>query len=607
VLRLSPSRLSGARRAGPRVAWVLVAALCVAPTVAARRRRLPRHAPAQAAAPAHPDVRGSVPRGVIRAVRRGLVYASLGTLDGASPHTHLRVAGAPDVSLEVLHAGPHQLVARVVSHGGAAALRPGARVRLVDPADASAPRQRHVVKELPKIHRVAPAEAARRWAVVRARGRALVPFEGARARPRPRRRVWGDMTLRYGGVLDTRPRPRDVHTLRLRSRLHARWGRWSWDHDVAGRLDLGPRLSTRPGNASRPHYELREAALGYESRDGDAQRAGAASVRPGHSPPVGSWGLRLGRLWTAAPTGTGLVDGIVGHVGLGAGLALGLRGGVVPDLLDAGFRADMVTGGGGLRGAWMADDWRASARLDADGSVWRGRSNRADVALRGTLAHDTDLYFAASATLTAVPGAKELGDGPGFALTHAYVGGSVRPIAWLAVDAHFAHDRELLDRELAERVGPLGIVATPRDTAWLRTRLDLGAQVSLWADGSYGFGSAEGARWGGAGRVVVRRLTPLDLRLAAGYRLSASRAVRSQVGTLELGADVGGGWAVDARYALADFHAQLLGDDQLEHSVEGRASWAPAGPWRLDLTAAWVGGDLPSHVRLFALLGWRFP
>ena len=628
LLRLPPPRLAGggvgaSSRLAPLAALAAFAALTVAaPGVAWARRARSRSAGARRTpTPARPVADGATaaPRGSVRGVHGELVYVALGRADGAHEGQRLLIEGHPELTLTVLHVGAHQLVARPAPASGARRAGAGVRAGMtVAPPTPASPEPNPTPKPpaaLPRVRATPPAQAAARWASVRARGGPRVTFDGgsgeAGASRRRETRVRGDLTLTYGGVYQggaaSAAVPLDLHSLRLRSRLQVQRGAWDWAHDVTARLDLGPRLASRPGAGSRPPLALRRARVGYRSQAwGDA---GVGQRAP--QPPAGSLGARLGRLWVSSASSTGLLDGLAGHLSLGRGLTLALHGGLVPARLDLAPSTDLAAAGGALRWAWAGGPWRASAGLSADGSVWRGRFNRLDVALRGTVTRGSDAYAAARATLSQVPDAAALGDGapgstPSLAVSHAYVGGFVRPWSWLQVDAHWAHDRPLLDRELAARVGPLGLPRQPRESLWLRARAELGPRLALWAGGTYGFGGAESDRLGASGGLLLRHLGGLPLRVGAAYRLTQGRAVRAHVGSLDVDVDAGAAWTVGARYELASFQARLLDRWQLEHSVEARASWLERGPWRLSLTAAWVGGDLPWHARVFALVGWRF-
>ena len=535
------------------------------------------------------------PEGQVVAVRRGQVYVDLGRRHGVRAGDVL--SGPGQARLEVVQLGERQLVAEP-RHG--APVRVGATVTApVAPAEAS---DRRPVVTLP------PPQAGPSWTTAAAPPRRLVPTP---ARPgAPGRRapsdVEGELVLTYAGMLDEGAHDLDLHQAELRSKLAVKGlagGHVDYRHDLSARAELGPDLDARHGADSRPIYRIRALALRYAS-DPDPSSAPALGQRP-----AGAFEATLGRLQLPESPSTGLLDGVRAELALGRGFSAGLHGGLAPDLLDTGLSADVAVLG--AHASWATADpaspLRARATATTAASLFRGALNRLDLGLQGGLSwgRDLDLYGAAVGTLvddTLLPDAQSAAT-----LSRAFLGARVRPLRALTIDAHFAHDRFVLDREWLARLGPDYAWTGARESASLQVRLDPLPLLSLALSGYAGFGSDAAEHAGGAGRVTLRGLAIDASRLAFGYRLSQTPAVLAQVADLDLGIPIGDLLEIGLSYQFATFHARALDERQDEHRVEAGVDLLAPGPWRVSARAAYAFGHLPGQLALTALFGWRFP
>ncbi len=186
------------------------------------------------------------------------------------------------------------------------------------------------------------------------------------------------------------------------------------------------------------------------------------------------------------------------------------------------------------------------------------------------------------------------------------MGVRVRPLWWLTVDAHYAHDRIVADREMVAALGVDRWITDPRESAWLQVRFAPSPMISVALSGNYGFGYSAAEQEGGAARVVLRDLVLDDTRLALGYRFNQTQAVRTQVADLDLGVPIGGAVELGLGYAFTTFQARLLDERQDEHRVSAGVDLLGSGPWRVSVRGELAFGDLPSQILMMAQLGWRF-
>jgi hypothetical protein len=294
------------------------------------------------------------------------------------------------------------------------------------------------------------------------------------------------------------------------------------------------------------------------------------------------------------------------ELALGKGFSAGVHGGLAPRLLDVGFSADMAVVGGHAAWAQRGDDWSARTTVTTAASFWQGALNRLDIGVNGGLQYGRalDLYATAVGTLvddTLLPDGQ-----PAASLSRGFVGVRVRPLWWLTVDAHYAHDRIVADREMVAALGVDRWITDPRESAWLQVRFAPSPMISVALSGNYGFGYSAAEQEGGAARVVLRDLVLDDTRLALGYRFNQTQAVRTQVADLDLGVPIGGAVELGLGYAFTTFQARLLDERQDEHRVSAGVDLLGSGPWRVSVRGELAFGDLPSQILMMAQLGWRF-
>lgn len=548
--------------------------------------------PASAAAPppaAAPAAKKS--SGEVVSVRRDMVYVDLGHADGLRVGDTLTARGG--ARLEVVHVGERQLVARRVGEG---AVRQGTPVTAPTREGGDAGLRPVVTLPAPEG---APGELP--WAEAPARRAELIPTPGGErpgARPSP---VRGEFIVSYAGILDQGENDLDIHKVELRSRLTVDdllGGSVTYRHDVAGRAELGPNLDVRHGHDSRPYYRIRELMLRWRS---------PGWVTTGADSPAGAAEAAVGRIYLLDGVTSGLIDGARAELALGAGFSAGVHGGLVPRLLDTGFSADASAVGAHATWADLGDDLQARATLTTEASFWQGQLSRLDLGLTTglSLGRLLDLYGVAVGTLvddTLLPGGQ-----PATSLSRGFVGVRVRPLWWLSVDAHYAHDRIVADREMVAALGTdMWQMTDPRETAWLQVRFAPDPALSVSLSGSYGFGYAAAELFGGAGRVTLRDLAVDGSRLALGYRFTQSQVVRAQVADIDVGVPIADLLDVGVGYAFSTFQSRLLDERQDEHRVSASVDLLAAGPWRVDVRGEVAFGDLPSQMILLAQLGWRF-
>jgi hypothetical protein len=527
------------------------------------------------------------PTGSVRSVRRQLVYVDLGRSHGVRPGDVLDLEGSR-AKLEVVHLGEKQLAAKRV---GAGEVRVGARV--------TAPREPAAAAEKRPVVQLAPprpAPAALPWSGDPLRRAELVRAP-AMARVEAPSGARGEIRVTYVGLLDQSASDLDLHQAEVRSKLALdAGGGLTYRHDVAGRVELGPDLDRRSGSDSRPYYRVRLLELGWSSSGwSDAPEARAA----------GAVDAALGRLHLFESPRAGLLDGLRAELALGRGFSAGLHGGLVPRLLDTAPSTDMALVGGHASWATAGEVWQARASLTTATSFWQGAMNRVDLGASGSLARgrDFDLYALAVATLvdpSLLADQRELG------LSRAFVGTRVRPLDWLTLDAHYAHDRIVADRELLALLGADRLVTDPRESAWLQVRFDAVPDVSLWFSGSYGFGSDSAEYLGADARLALRDLFVEGLRVALGYRYGRSPATETHAPHVDLSLALGSAFELGLGYGFATFRSRLLDERQDEHRLDAGFDVLAAGPWRVHLRGTYAFGTLPSQLGMLAQLAWRF-
>ncbi|MCB9727213.1 MAG: hypothetical protein H6746_01885 [Deltaproteobacteria bacterium] len=563
------------RRARTRTAaWALLALLVAAWAAG----------PALAAAPAT--------RGKVTSVRRGVVYVDLGRADGVRAADQLRAGSA---RLRIVHLGEKQLSAEVTSGGH---VSEGTAVSVPEHGAAESLPSRPVVT-LPPAETLPDATVRALWSHPElARRPELVPFEGAATPGLPRERaIAGDVTLLYFGMLDSGVPDLDLHVADLRTRLTVRGmagGRLDYAHDISGRLWFGPGLDQRRGADSRPNYRIRRLLLRYHSpawRDED--------------PAAGAFTATLGRFPVGDSAGPALIDGGSAELGFGRGFALGVHGGLAPDLLDTGFSTDTVAGGGHLRWQAMGDPWSASAAVSAVASTWQGSFDRLDVAATGgfALGGDFDLRAVAVGTLLSDPSVLGRSD---FELSRAFVGARGRPLPWLTLDAWYSHWRDVADRETLAAVGLDYLTPHTRDSGWLQLRFDLTRSLELVTDATVGFGARESEHQGASARLVLRDLAPFLPQLSAGYTLSRTPVTLAQMARVDLSMALPARFELGLGYGFSTFKARLLDERLDEHRVDASLYWSASRAFRAQLAASLALGDAPYQLGLTALATWRF-
>jgi len=527
------------------------------------------------------------PRGKVRSVRRDLVYVDLGRTHGVQSGDVLTLAGS-DAKLEVVHLGEKQLAARRI---GAGDVRVGAAV--------SAPREPEQARVRRPVATLPPPTAAPEalpWSGAPARRAVLVPSPPLTTRPE-RRSVRSELRVTYVGLLDQSPSDLDLHQAEVRSKFTADLAQGlTYRHDVAGRVEIGPDLDARHGADSRPYYRVRQLELSWRSRGflgaPDDREAGALEAALGRMP-----------LWQS-PRG-GLLDGARAELALGSGFSAGVHGGLAPDLFDTAPSTDLALVGGHASWSMTGDEWRANASVTTATSFWHGAMNRVDLGATGTLARgqDLDLYTNVVATMVEA----DLLDGsPAFSLSRAFLGGRMRPLDWLTVSAHYAHDSLVADRETLALLGVDRLMTDPRESAWLEVRLDALPDLTLALSGTLGFGSDSGEYQGGGARLVLRDLLMRDLRVALGYQLGLSPATETHHPSLDVSLAVGQAFELGLGYGFATFRSRLLDERQDEHRVDAGFDLLAAGPWRVHVRATYAFGTMPSQLGFVTQLAWRF-
>lgn len=534
--------------------------------------------------------RAAPPTGHVGSVRRGLVYIDLGREDGVRMGDQLSVGRA---RLEVVTLGAKQLVAKPTN---GRRVRRGATVS--SPREPGAPGSTRPVVTLAKP---TAAPEALPWAGGPPRRAKLIlsPHEKERRRPKPTG-LHGELLVSYAGMFDQSATNLDLHQIEVRSKLaddDLLGGRLSYRHDIAGRAELGPNLGFRQGHDSRPYYKIRELRLRYRSpgwHDSASQS------------PFGAFEASIGRLRLPVSPSVGLLDGARAALALGRGFSAGIHGGLAPNLLDIGLSSDVSVVGAHASWARAGDDWRARATVTTSASFWRGALNRLDIGANGglSLGRALDLYATTVGTLvdtTLLPGGQ-----PSASLSRGFVGVRARPLWWLTVDAHYAHDQIVADREMVARLGDIRWISDPRESAWLQVRFSPDPMISVSLSGNYGFGYAAAEQQGTAGRVTLRHLLLDGSRLALGYRFNQTQAVRTQVADVDLSVPVGDLLDLGAGYSFTTFQARRLDERQDEHRVSLGADLLMAGPWRLGVRGEYALGTLASQLSVLAQLGWRF-
>lgn len=526
------------------------------------------------------------PTGSIKSVRRDLIYVDLGRAQGVQPGDVLAIEGSP-ARLEVVHLGEKQLAARRVGQGD---VRVGAVV--ASPREPGQTAARRPVVTLPEPT-AAPPDLP--WSGDPSRRALLVPSPAMNVAPRPR--VSGDVRLVYSGMLDEGDGNLDLHQLEVRTRLDADLGGgFRWRHDLSGRLELGPALGERGGADSRPRYTIREAELGWRSPGwktdlGDSE--------------AGALDLGVGRMHLWQVPSAGLLDGARLDLALGNGFGLGLDGGLAPRLGDTAPATDRPVVSGHASWLYADDDWRAHASLTELTSFWRGALDRLDLGFSGSLARGRDFDFYGLAVATLVDGTLLPDTSSRLTLTRGFFGTRIRPLDWLTIDAHYAHDQFVADRETLELLGTDRMVTDAREAAWLQVRFDPAAALSIALGGTFGFGSDDAEQAGGAARVTLRDLGPL--RLDLGYAFALSRATMTHHPTLDLALPLGTTAEIAVGYGFASFTSRLLDERQDEQRVDLAFDLFAAGPWRIDLRASYAFGTEPSQLAFSTLFAWRFP
>lgn len=534
--------------------------------------------------------RPAPPSGGVRSVRRELVYVDLGRVHGVMAGDVLAVAGSA-VRLEVVFLGEKQLAARRL---GAGEVPVGARV--TSPREPAAAQTRR-----PVVHLTPPRTegVALPWSGDPMHRAELVASTQIAAR-RPQTGARGDLRVGYVGLLDGSDNHRDLHQVEVRSTLALDLGGgFDYRHDVAARLELGPALDERSGSDSRPVYRIRELELRWRS----AGWGGTPEDRE-----AGAIEAALGRMHLWQSPSTGLLDGARADLGLGAGVTTGVYGGLAPALFDTAPSTDLAVVGG--HASWVRggvdDAWTARASITSATSFWHGAMNRLDLAASGGLAKDRDLdvYAQVVATLvdaTLLPDAQSA-----FSLSRAFFGTRVRPLEWLTVDAHYAHEQPVADRETLSLLGVDRLVIEPRESTWLQVRLDAISDVSLALGGTFGFGSASAEYIGADARLDLRHVLVRDLRVTFAYQLGFGPATDTHHPSLDLALPIGRTVELGLGYGFTTFRSRLLDERQDEHRIDAGLDLLVVGPWRVHVRGTYAFGTLPGQVGMVGQLVWRF-
>lgn len=531
------------------------------------------------------------PTGSVRSIRRDLVYVDLGRVHGVAAGDLLGVEGSP-VQLEVVHLGEKQLAAKKLGTGE---VQVGAHVTSPhEPGQASSQR--------PVVHLTTPRrdQVELPWSGDPTRRATLVATPESPTTATKRRSVRGDLRVSYVGLLDSGENNLDLHQTEVRSKLAVDLGDGlAYVHDVSGRIELGPALDERHGSDSRPFYRIRQLALSWHSPGWGA---------PNDDHAGGSVDAALGRIQLWQSPSSGLVDGLRADLGLGAGFTAGLYGGLVPALFDtAPSTAEAIVGG---HASWVrqetGDTWRARASLSTATSFWHGALNRLDLGINGSLARarDFDVYALVVATLvdaSLMPDAQSA-----FSLSRAFVGTRVRPLEWLTIDAHYAHDQFVIDRETLALLGASRLLTDPRESGWLQVRFDPLPDVSVSVSGTLGYGSTSAYYRGAGARLGLRNVFVRDLRVGLAYQLGLGPDSETHNPSIDLSLPLGRTVELGLGYGFATFRSRLLDERQDEHRLDAGLDLLLTGPWRLHVRGSYAFGSQPSQVGILSQIIWRF-
>ncbi len=538
---------------------------------------------------AAPPAQAEPPSGGVRSVRRDLVYVDLGRVHGVVAGDVLAVVGSP-VRLEVVFLGEKQLAAKRIGTGDVPV---GAVV--ASPREPALAQTRRPVVQLTPPRTEATTLPWSGDPMHRATLVASPPLSVTR-----RSGVRGDLRVGYVGLLDDSPSDLDLHQVEVRNTLALDLGGGlDYRHDVAARLELGPALDERSGSDSRPVYRIRELELRWRSAGwGDSVDEREAGAFEG----------ALGRMHLWQSPSTGLLDGVRADLGLGGGITAGLYGGLVPALFDVAPSTELAVVGG--HATWVGgrpgDEWTARASITTATSFWHGAMNRLDLGANGGLAMDRDLDIYAQVIATLVDSSLLPDAQSTFSLSRAYVGTRVRPTEWLTVDAHFAHEQPVADRETLSLLGVDRLVIEPRESTWLQVRFDVIRDVSLALGGTLGFGNASATYQGADARLDLRHVLVRDLRVTLAYRLGLGPATDIHHPSLDLALPIGRTVELGLGYGFTTFRSRLLDERQDEHRVDAGLDLLVVGPWRVHLRGTYAFGTLPSQVGIVSQLVWRF-
>lgn len=524
----------------------------------------------------------------VTSVRRGVVYVSLGAVDGVTPGSRLTVGGTV---LEATEVGEKQCAAKVIE---GAALAVGTPVAAPppppEPPKATARKPPKVLPTPERVPEGAGDELVKDLAalphpkVVHARGEAA-PREGS---------IHGDVQVSWVGVFDTAPDARqdlDLHAVRVRNRLTATdmgGVPLTWSHDVGFRGDFGPDLSSRRGSASRPWVELRRAALTWS--------------------PTGA-SLSGGRLALLLPVQGGLLDGASVAAEIGERAHIGAYGGLSADLMDLSQQGEV--GRFGVNFDWLGDFDEVQVQLDGalGGSTWLGELDRTALSLSTGVYMGPLLTVVADATLDAYT-SNNPAERPVVDLSDAFVAVQSQPLPWLSVDAHYAFTRQVLTREIMALWPDLADVppaTEPAHTAWLQTTFRPLPWLSVGQSAGVGFGSdwAEGL-WLRS-RLDFLRLPAIGTDIHLGYSFQESLVTRTQVGSVRFDQPVTDEVRVTLGYAFITSQLRHLDERYDQHEVEAGASmWLPWGLVADATTTVLLDDTLGTVVVAAVHGGWRF-
>jgi len=232
--------------------------------------------------------------------------------------------------------------------------------------------------------------------------------------------------------------------------------------------------------------------------------------------------------------------------------------------------------------------------------------NRLDVAATGSLARgrDLDLYALVVGTLVdalVLPDTQNT-----MSLSRGFFGTRLRLADWLTLDAHYAHEQFVGDRETMAALGVDRLVTDPRESAWLQVRLDVVPDVTLSLSGTMGFGSASADYQGAAARLALRNVFGPELRLALNYQLGFSPATETHNPSIDINLALGRVVELALGYGFATFRSRLLDERQDEHRIDAGVDLLLAGPWRINLRGSFAFGTQASQVAIMGQLAWRF-